>query len=342
MRIIQSGNGFGLETAPDDFEPEVIIVAPTNYQERQDNLPLDDTDEVKKLIEHRYADNELAIMQYQSSGKTYLNVWQFDQEIPDSLIRIPESFLLAKSVPENTVLEISSQEDECYYLAQFKGLIYSAKQQGMINSVERFSFSTGLTIESSQDLGQQQQINEVMNALSSLTVKEWLLFTKAFDLNAFTGRLITYVTPAILVVAVYLLLSSAYLVIYENYLESDYQAKASQVGELLDIQNTTAADQQRLSQLVQVANQIPSTAGIWKVVTTLIDQAIIKGVNFRDGSFDIIGEAQAATEILRLITEHPDVSSAEFTTPIRKVRGLEVFNIKLQLRNQGPQQEETN
>jgi len=313
---------------------KVIIVARDYYSEQALDYPIDNTKELKKLLklESNNTKNAYYHIWGNSNGKSLVNKWQFNKEVPEALIRLPISLLLALTIEDNQVLHSRGEKD--FYLARTNKLIHSLPHSAVINSSKRFAISAGVA-QSKPD----KQINET-NLLSELafgfknTLPLILSFIQIPKVENRLQLLKNITLPVLVILIGYFSLTSGYLIFKHNTLEKQLANQGNEVAIALEQQVKFDEQFNQYQGLKSFLSNQQVTAQVWLVLVELFPQVQFTNVSLVNTRFILRGKTDEATKLLERLSNNDLVSDAKFDFPTRKNRGKESFVISFELLNE--------
>lgn len=312
--------------------PQVLIVARNCYQESARQYPVVNNKELKKLLALEFQDPSRT--SYHSwgglEGQSQVNIWQYDENVPAALLRIPESLLLAVRVPEQKI--IHTQSVFPVFVARVGALIHSAVQGGVIDSNTRFAMSIGVDLQGAgKTIDAIQYPGELALGLKTLTpgiVGSLLQMPKPESSVQLLKQL---VVPIGVVLGGYLAISSAYLAYQQHNLQQQLAGYSDEVSVALHQQLEFDSGYARYQALTEFLANQESISPLWLVMVELFPNAQFSNIRIVENRYVLRGKTKKATELLELISQQPFVTNAKFDFPTRKSRADEVFVISFKL-----------
>ena len=322
--------------ANENFKPWILIVGREYYQESVDKLPIVEQKEIKQILQLRCADvlgDSVYSINTVTENQTFYNLWKFNQSLPESWFRLPESLLVAKFLGEDVAgaLETEDKQTRLYVGSSSQG-VYSAKPTSMLNSLPRFCQSCGLVEQkNSTTITAPQFYTVLVEGLLALTSKEWLTFSRSpkNNLSYQSIKIPFWLTAGC--IAAYLALGSAYIMWQKHNLERQLLSSKAELTNALDVQDTMASLQQQLASLSGFASTLQSKMPIWHILLPLYAEAEFNNIRYDNGRFILRGTAARATELLAKLAVMPGVSGAQFDLPVSKSRNQENFTISFRI-----------
>jgi len=335
----------------------ILIVARPFYSEQARSYPIDNKKELKKLLalEADSSSNaEDVIFHHWPSNKanddkgnsqSQINLWQFSKQVPNAFLRLPETLLLALTCKKNQVLALTTDSEADsdgnsngnkdkaeLYLTRSNSSVYSLTKTSVINSVQRFAMSVGIAQSKSTNvIANKNLATQLALGCKSLTLPLITSFIQKPKVADRLQLLKNTAIPLLLVLAVYLASTSAYLVYKENSLQQQLANQSSDVSAALTQQVNVDKQLSRYQTLQGFVATQRNTAYLWLVMAKLLPQAQFTNVRITGERYVLRGKATKATDLLELLSVNQAVKGAKFDFPVRKNRGQESFVISFEL-----------
>jgi len=316
---------FSLKNKSDKFSPVIMIVARQYYQEINRSYPLDNKSEVRKLINLEFeCQRFLSKIIKSENGKTSVNIWMINAEVPHALFLIPESYLYSSLIAIDTVFQINSSPKQ--FITTRNGVLHSQIANGLISTTSDFTTSIGAPSTLKEVNIKNSGVAELfINAFNTISLDSILTFFVAPKIEITKNALSTAIIPAFCVGMFYLLASSVFVYAKKAYLEEGIQTQRSDVNKVLDVNDSV---EQKLAQYRAITKFLaskPNTETLWFVMPDVFDNATITQFEFSQGRFVLYGEAERATTLLSTLNANKYVNEAHFDNPVRTNRGKEIF-----------------
>lgn len=330
----------------------LVVVARHLYKEFAKEYPIESKGALSKVLNLEYS--EQPNVRYRvwkiEGGKAYVNVWHFDESVPQAICLIPESLVWASLAykescqgqgQETTSVAISqySTNGKKCYSSIFNHMVYSANDSSLINSAAQFAMASGLPyhgqehsylVKGEQGLARQQLISGI-RSLSMSTLASLLKPIQQID----KFSLIKSVSiPVFAVLIVYLATTSIYLTYKHSRLEQALNEQNDKVSAALDMQIRVDEKQLRYQVLSKFLAEQSNFSSGWLPVFDVFKLANIRNVQTSAERIVIRGSALDAVAILELVTQHPLVRDAKFDFPVRKNRNRDTFVISFALKDE--------
>jgi len=308
-----------------DFTPRILIVGRRHYRELNRSYPIESKSEVKKLINLEYAGQRLHYkLGKVENGKTLVNIWLFKEEVPNSLLTLPESFLFSNLALSEQMLTIQCRPP--LFVTLQNTIVYSQTSNAMISGPDSFAMSVGMPLANEQKVIEESAIAEnLLKAIKKLSLKQIGLFWSWPRVEFTRQSLKAALGPALVLGILYLLGSSLYLSGYKTYLQSQIEQQSDSIDFALDSSN----QMERLIQQYKVSQEFAAAqlhvAAIWYVLPDILPDADLSRFELIQGRFVVAGKTERATSLLEKLSKNAYVNDARFDNPTRTSRGKEYF-----------------
>ena len=255
---------------------------------------------------------------------------RFDLTGGGAIFFVPESFLISRSMPLGGVAEVT--RDGFRYFVSERGS--SQVAGGLIRSPQHYAMAVGFGLD-----GEPLQIDREGTAIRVL---HQLRRLKAADLPGFLNpllpvaigpKLISLARSTTVILVVYLLLVSGYLLAEGWWREKEISALGSQVNSLLVKQRSVAQLSAEVEGLNKVAAGRDPTFLFWEVLPIVWkSRGSISEVSMLDGEITVRGAAPVATDVLGALADHAGFVDARFVAPVRQTGEQQEFAISLRLK----------
>lgn len=328
---------------PFQGKPEVVILARSCYREHTESFPIKAKSELQKILQQRssaadavqlwfigpYENNQRQVtgIQLKSSALPLLT-----QLISQARVVIPETRLLAsapsKTLNQQTLLEAKSPGQTVYYYQKAAAL-----KGGVVNSQANARMALGVSSSATVKSWRWQDYRKhIPGLLKAYPAADWLTGYKKLSGS---GRQIPYKEIAIAgigTLCLYALLSTVYLSWMNSYRAGKIESASAEVSSFLDQRSETEREERLLESLTQAMQDRDSFYNTLDIISFLLNEdgqiINVRGdfvqVDFRASSND-------ATAFVQRLNVLPQVNELDFTSPVRRTRGMENFAIQVQL-----------
>ncbi len=321
---------------------KIIILARQHYQEFIKTYPIADLTELKSVLAQEYTENPhvLHLFDQTESNQTKVCTFVLDPAVLSTCrgwVYFPETMLLANasviSSNDENVWDCSELQGFFFYCRD--GLSISQKQGPLCANVAMFALNNGLAEGLEVQTPSPAAYNSlVLSGLTNCLARgrsfgRWVVYRgsgSAINLKKwsqlFTGLLVGY-----------LLSVNLYMYLSIESRKSDIAALGDGVNQLLDSQNRQKSLADSLALFVESQKGLQRTTPVWGIVQAMLEHKVnLMSFSIENEKLTLRGSAQRATDVLAMLLTISDVSSAEFTAPVRNENGIEVFVISVSFR----------
>jgi len=313
----------------DSFSPKVIIAARKFYQEKVINLPIDNKQELKKLLSLKFQHQprtHYAIGKIED-GKSLVNCWHYNNAVPSAAIILPESLLLTLTANNDQIICVDNNQ---LFAVRSQGGVYSQRPTNNITTTQRFSISVGVAQgEDIKVIKQQQLAQQLALGCQQLSASLLSCFINLPKPASTTKLLKNIFIPVAAVLTVYLSLTSGYLLYREANVQTQLAEQSQQVSQALDNQQKYDARVNQYHELVGFLKNKQPKSPIWLVLSDAFTQAQFSSIRLVNNRYVVRGKTEKAINLLELLVKHPLVKEAKFDSPTRTRKKQEYFTISL-------------
>lgn len=139
------------------------------------------------------------------------------------------------------------------------------------------------------------------------------------------------------IVTLYLLLTSAFLYMYNSATHNQLTEQREELNEVFRIQRNLEFQQSAIETLTSKAESSPPVSGAWKVVLELLRPKDVELLTFRfeNNKFTIRARAEKATVIVERLTGLDETDNVEIASPVVNSRGREIVTVTFNYIDQG-------
>ncbi|NTS76913.1 hypothetical protein HR060_08520 [Catenovulum sp. SM1970] len=313
---------------PSNQKP-ICILGREYYREVVKNYPVDDPKSLSKLLKLEFSNNTNIshIITNKDQGSSLVNVWDFEESGLDKIILLPESFLLGKQLNNGDVLLLSAFEQDVFITNSQKAT-HSGIANSLISSVSRFTSSVGVSLGKKIDLKEESLVPAFAKGLSLCSIKELLSFSRiSVSKSDYPHIFKALGVPSVLVLSLYLMMSSAYVAYQSSQLTTKNASQNEQISLAFSLQDKYSNTYSQLDKLELFTQSQKSKSEVWLVLAMLYEHAEISSLRYQNERFVILGKAAKATDFLSRLSNIPGIYDAKFDFPTRKSKKTESFNI---------------
>ncbi|RUO62602.1 hypothetical protein [Pseudidiomarina insulisalsae] len=258
-----------------------------------------------------------------------------------ALTLLPESLVLSAALAPG-LYEINDGEHQYYLYKQ----LYKQESQwqtllrsGLVNNLEKARLALGCSAEQqATQLTQRQLAALTPRGVAKLGFNYWQQGLQ--QQQGQRGRQLPWQQLGLTVAgigAVYLLLSSVYLGVMNQRIDSELEQVTPQVSNLLDQQQQLQQAQQALTELRGEFVNAQRVNAFWEVFAAAAqtENNRITYLQSNDSNLVLGGEIPEALPLLRQLHDLPQVATAEFASPPRNARTGQQYRITMELTGEG-------
>lgn len=323
-----------------------LILGREHYFETSKEYPIANKRDLKQAL--KFDDNKapfkgvtLQHIERVNEQSHRVTFWVINPKILDKLtsspwLILPESYLLAKALPENINLATIACPDKTLFISRTGQGMFSGIKSPQTPSVESFALATG-SPTSVDDEQQYSAKATQFTALLSTGIKSLnVAKLSGFFVNLNNINRLNYPWKqagviSVLVLTIYLALSSAWLSFEQQHLSQKIIDQKPQVNQALALQKDY---QQHLQWQEALAEPLSNAFPYWHTWQIALEAiavgADINAIHYQNEKIILHGTADSdikATDVLAKLSENPNVLSASFSQPVRKYRNKEDFVI---------------
>lgn len=305
----------------------INIVDRSLYSEWSRHFPINEKKAVRKAIKLGEENYDGYILHRCEPNGYSVTFWKFKAQVGagKTRIMIPESLLLS-SLLNNNEAGTFQTSDGILFVAKENGKTHSALKTKLLNSIEEFASGLGIKrIRPSAESGNDYALAVLRNLKFLTSFIQW-----GGRKGISPTRLLI---PSIILVTLYFAGTSLLLRNQLSTVEEQYQANSGELQSALAVQERFNESKEKLDTLLRVEQELVTSFPIWSVVKTLYEMenvAVRRITLVEDNLFEIFGQGERATDVLRRVNEINGVS-ASFNRPVTSRRDGEIFSIELRL-----------
>ncbi|WP_199611266.1 hypothetical protein [Flocculibacter collagenilyticus] len=335
-RFVEQKSKLILNSEENNRPPLVLIVSREFYAEEHIIYPVDNISDAKKMIALEKADvsNNIYIYYKLNNSSIHVLVYSFQDNVPHSLIRIPESQLIGKTLENNYILEIEVSTNNSYFITKVNSTIVSACKTPLLNSTMKFAASVNLNESAEANTVTKECIfqffkSAILSSLKESCVQGVVSFYKERKQKLFKTVTFSLLIPIIFITALYIGLTSIFLFLYEDKLYYESAQIDEEVINLVAVKSNLDNKLKKAALYNEFIESQNRTALVWLIVKEHASYVQYTNVRFSNQRFIIRGKTKSATELLTKLSANQQVVDAKFDYPTRKSRGEEYFVISL-------------
>lgn len=310
----------------------LIVTSANTFDYREESFPINDRKALKNLLKLKTQVNERAFIYSISDTGSKVGFWKLNDAVNITSAFIPETLLLSLGLPAGKVLELEESKEACnVYIALQNDEVKSSFKGGLINNVERFAISHGITVSAEEKISFSDKASMIFSAFRKLRAPHIVAFKP--QIKKLNPMYVSWgiALPIMTVLSLYILLSSAYLNIKSNHLEQVSQEQRNQIGGLLEVQQKLDENLDKIKFLKSFIDEQPNIVNVWPVIAPLYNDIKIDSFQVKGGRIILRAEAESATKVLEELNESPFVQDAKFDSNISNTRRGERFTLSFKV-----------
>jgi len=310
----------------------VTVISRKYYSEAVHKYPIDDKAELIKLLKLEFQEQPKTFFQIMKiqDGNALVNVWQFSELCPESLVYIPESLLIGSLLESQSSAEIKTQPP--LYVASSNDATHSSLSSVIINDINKFSMSVGVSQQKEViQIAQNDFASVLAYGLSKLNINKFISLVEKPSNDKLLNSLKKLFIPFSLVFTSYLAIASSYLVYQEANLKEQLSKHNDSVDSALNIQQNVDAQLEQFNAIADLLEGKQATSVMWLVIHDLFKQVKFSNIRMVNGRTVLRGSTAKATLLLEQLSKIPYLEDAKFDYPTRSRKDIDVFVISFNL-----------
>ncbi|WP_026972364.1 hypothetical protein [Aliagarivorans marinus] len=322
------------------FSSSLISVIPRScYRERLLTFPVMDAKQLKLAIAIEIEDkaNTLYFIHSANNNEIAVSLFYLSDNISELRgLLLPESLIIGYGYIPGECIEYDNGNETVLLAITAKSII-SRQAKGRFANRELFSAAHGVLGNKFCQVSYPQYQQKLYRHWWRLPVAGYIgLWRRNADSErGYADALAKSVLPFSLIFSGYLALSTFYESYQLNQAKVELASKQEEVGGALAIRNDVRALEAEFEELSNIQSRLGSWWELWPALQPIYGtSAQIERVSVNEQSVTLSVRAESSSAVLAELLSNPWVKSASFTSPVRKIRGLEVVNIELALNQQ--------
>ena len=319
-----------------DYTP-ICIAKRHQYREEHRSFPTDRINDVKKILALEIGDKNIRyVLSNKINGEIHATLWYFADKLPASLITLPESLLVSKTIADNEIARVCSNQP--YFVANTKKGVHSTIQGSVIKDENFFAMSIGVSDSALNvvHIPQERIEDDCISGIQKLNVKDWWAFVNWKQIFNPQKVALHIAVPAGIVFTAYLAFSSLYLGIQNFNINAELAEYREKVSTVLSLEDKVSKNELRYQKIQTTFADHQLISPMWFALDTALQAGQVKNIREAQGRIVIRGSTNKATDLLEKISKLPMVHNAKFDYPTRKNRGSEQYVIGYQLQGFKP------
>lgn len=307
------------------------------YREQVLSLPLMERKALKQAIDFEIQgqnDDAVYIINQTVNNAINVNIYWLDPSLRTLAgVLIPESLIVGNSLDDGAFVQYDNGTDQVYLAKNNKG-VCSKISSGLFANPEYFCASHGVAITDVTVLAKVDFVELLDNNWFRLP---WPKCTGLWHKAANSGESIIYklskaVVPFSILFSLYLLLSSAFASFQVSSASDDLTQLRAEVGTALEVRNEVRELDKYLTELVNIESATQSKWRLWPAIVPLYEMGSqIERITVTDDVVNIRVRTDSSSDVLQSLINNPNVESAKFSGPVRKIRNQEMVDVEVKL-----------
>ncbi|RUO74559.1 hypothetical protein CWI80_04250 [Pseudidiomarina sediminum] len=327
------------ETAP-KRRCACVVLARGLYQENWQSFNIRSYKALRKILKQKAQPRQLFyIGPWQDSQRQVLTITLSEQAQPLLLkawLVFPESLVVSAAVSPGLYEVNSSQQS--YFLFKTEQRWQTLLRSKLVNDATKAKLALGCSEQTAAQPLSQGQVSALcargVAQVGSLYWQQALQQPQSGQQRQLPWQQLG-VSLAV-VAALYLALSSGYLLLKQTWVTQRLAEVTPQVSELLTAQNQFQQATSSLDELQRSFVDDERINNFWRMVAALPDDSVsLTYMTLTDSKLVIGGTAIDALQLLKDLHALPQVEKAEFASPVRDNRGVQQFRIDVVLKAGG-------
>jgi len=314
------------------------VIARNRYTETNESYPIEKPGEIHKLLrlEHEGGSLTRYYLHKPVEGQTSVNIWTYNQDIPNSWITIPETVLLAKYAKDNQIVHVQCERE--FFIGKVNDVIFSTNKGTVIKSSTLFANAFGLSRTHQDVVIKLAELPTLLiNALRFLNFSFILRCMKPIQYVISKKLIKGVLIPVLAIFTLNMLISSFYLLYKEVSLEDALANQSESVTSALSAQENIAQRYARYLELKTFLLTQNSRSPFWLVMADIFPKALFTNIRTEGNRFIIRGSAENALALLGELNSNPYVKDAKFDYPVQKRSAAQTFVISFEIPKISPE-----
>lgn len=316
----------------------VLVLGREHYEERQARYPVRRRSDLARVLKLELPRNRETLVHIGPFADDHRTVTFFELKssvtslINRALFIVPESLLLSASLDERAVLTVS-RDSLSYFVSRTTA---SQLAGGLVKNVGLYAMAAGIPLDQQSVLSNDADCRvRFAQGIKSIEFGSWL----GFLAPSVRASVRDQWQPALMVfsglLAVYLVLASAYLHGLSLWREHQLAGLGAEVGELAETQRRIDRVVAEHEALARLANGRWETYRAWEVAGQIWNLGgSFTVINMIGPKITVRGSTGDATELLKRISMMPIVDAAKFVAPVRQESTGQEFMIEVLLKSE--------
>ena len=328
------------------YQKRIMVMGREHYHESVRDYPVGNAKDLKRILASQinvspYESYEFFLVDRLSDDSHRVTSWHVKHTSIEGLtyrpwILVPESACVSIINGTSGLIKITRPSGSLTVGVENNGLVsYFNSEKGDLSNTTYSDSLAQLSTGSSSEPKALSAIESteilwdgVLKLLSSFPLR----FMLPFDRSVSTYPWMKALKLSGLMFGCYLFASSGFIMAIDYWADSRLDKIESQAADAVETRRQLRARHELLDKMNNIVGSLQPNWIPWEIFLDLKkSSAQFSVLSFSNGQLDLTGTAPRATDILLLLADDRRVNNAEFNSPVRKSRDLELFAISADL-----------
>lgn len=319
---------------------KIAILSRNCYREQLQWYPITKKSDVVKLVKLQVQNTPSQVLFIVGScvnGKTPVTYFYLN-ELARGLkawLLIPETSLLGRELSSDSLLSYQTVEPcNTVFVSNSVAGTVSALQGGMIQSLEQFALSQGVTAQHKIHLSAEEHILSLKAQLKHLyqLPLTGLVNRAALSPGASSATLSRFALPGLVVITLYLVLAAQVSEFKADSAKQDLRAATKEANLVLNQYQDINSMIGRYNQLAKNRPQSTQLLDVWKVLAPMYESGVLfSDVQQQQQTVTLRLTADSASQALQLLIKQAGVTKAKFVGSVRRQRNMDAASVQFEL-----------
>lgn len=319
---------------------KVAILSRNCYREQLKWYPIAKKSDVLKLVKLQVENTPsqvLFIIGTTVNAKTPVTYYYLDEFTSDlsAWLLIPETSLLGHELSSDSMLSYQTVEPcNTVFVSNSVAGIVSALQGGIIQNLEQFALSQGVTAQHKVHLSAEEHIKKLKSRLKHLyqLPLNGLVNRSALSFDASSATLSRFALPGVVVITLYLVLAAQVSEFKADSAKQELRAATKEANHVLNQYQDINEMIDRYGQLAENKPQSTQLLNVWKVLAPMYESGVIfSDLQQQQQNITLRLTADSASQALQLLIKQTGVTNAKFVGSVRRQRNMDAATVQFEL-----------
>ena len=319
---------------------KIAILSRNCYREQLQWYPIAKKSDVVKLVKLQVQNSPsqvLFIVGTTINGKTPVTYYYLN-ELTHGLkawLLIPETSLLGHGLSSDSLLSYQTVNPcNTVFVSNSVAGIVSALQGGIIQNLEQFALSQGVTAQHKVHLSAQEHILSLKARLKHLyqLPLNGLVNRAALSFDASSTVLYRMALPGLVVITLYLVLAAQVSEFKADSTKQELRAATKEANQVLNQYQDINEMIDRYGQLAENRPQSTQLLSVWKILAPMYELGVIfSDVQQQQQTVTLRFTAESASQALQQLIKQAGVTNAKFVGSVRRQRNMDAATVQFEL-----------